>query len=108
MSSKCRTPLQSGYAPEMDATPESKAAGVQYYKELIDVLRRTREIGRVYILLETSLLSTYLTCPRLGHLEQVIHIFGYLRDHAKRKLGSDPGHPKIDETRLHKYNWEDF
>ena len=32
----------------------------------------------------------------------------YLKEHQKRKLGFDPGHPNIDETRFHKFDWEDF
>ena len=66
------------------------------------------EIGRVYILLETSLLSTRLASPRIGNLEQVFHIFGYLKDNSKRKLGFDPGHPKIDINRFHGFDWQDF
>ena len=36
---KCKTPLKSGYRPELDASQELKADGVQYYMELIAVLR---------------------------------------------------------------------
>ena len=75
LPSKFRTPMMSEYAAEMDVTTELKAAGIQYYQELIGVLRWVCDIGRVDILLETLLLSTYLACPRLVHLEQVIQIF---------------------------------
>ena len=108
LPSKCRTPMTSSYAPEMEVSAELKADGVQYYQELIGVLRWACEIGRVDILLEVSLLSTYLASPRIGHLEQVFHIFGYLKEHPKRKLGFDPQHPKIDTGRFHKFDWEDF
>ena len=37
-----------------------------------------------------------------------MHIFGYLKEHPKRKIGFDPGHPNIDKTRLHKFYLEDF
>ena len=60
LPSKCGTPMVSGYAAEMDVTFELRATGVQYYQELIGVLRWLCEIGCVDILLETSLLSTYL------------------------------------------------
>jgi hypothetical protein len=33
-----------------------------------------------------SLLSSYLAMPRAGHLEQAIHVFGYLKTHPKTKL----------------------
>ena len=79
LPSKCRTPTMSGYAAEMDVTSELKATGIQYYQDMIGVLRWACDIGCVDMLLETLLLSTYLACPRLGHLEQAIHIFGYLK-----------------------------
>ena len=88
--------------------PILKSSGIHYSQELIGVMRWACEIGRVDILLETSLLSTYLAFPRLGHLEHVIFIFGYLKDNPKRNLGFDPGHPKMDEARLHKFDWEGF
>ena len=59
-------------------------------------------------MIETSLLSTHLASPRIGHLEQVFHIFGYLKDSSKRKLVFDPGHPKIDINRFRRFEWQGF
>jgi hypothetical protein len=108
LPSKCITPFSCNYAPWLETTPELKADGVQHYQELIGVLRWAVEIGRVDILLETSLLSSYLAMPREGHLEQAIHMFGYLKSHPKRKLGFDPSHPTIDENRFRKCDWSEF
>jgi hypothetical protein len=66
------------------------------------------ELGRVDILLETSLMSSHLVMPRLGHLEQVFHMFGYLKEHPKRKIAFDPTHPEIDERMFKEYDWFDF
>ena len=55
------------------------------------------EIGRIDILLETSLMSAQLALPRIGHLEQVMHIFGYLKPNLKKNLAFDPENPQIDE-----------
>ena len=68
LPSKCVTPLSNGYRPEIDVTPELKADGVQYYQELVGMLRWAVEVGRVYILLEVSLMSSHLALPRQGHL----------------------------------------
>ena len=38
LTSKCKTPMVTKYAPEMDATAELKANGIQYFQELIGVL----------------------------------------------------------------------
>ena len=39
LPSKCDTPMRSVYRPEFDVMAELKADGVQYYQELIGVLR---------------------------------------------------------------------
>ena len=36
---RCNTPLKPGYRPEMDGSCELKADGLQYYQELVGVLR---------------------------------------------------------------------
>ena len=104
----CKTPLAFGYKPELDATPELKADGLKRYQELIGILRWGVEIGRVDILLEISLMSQHLVMPRLGQLEQLYHVFGYLKEHPKRKLAFDPQHPEVDDKRFKKYDWYDF
>lgn len=75
---------------------------------MVGVLQWSVEIGRVDILLETSMISAHLALPRIGHLEQLIHMFGYLKMHPKRKLVFDARHPNINEWRFHRYNWHDF
>lgn len=60
------------------------------------MLRWVTKIGRVDILLEISLLSQYLASPREGHLQQVLHIFAYLKRKPKLTLHMDPGEPNID------------
>jgi hypothetical protein len=94
------TPFTSNYAPWLEESPELKADGVQRFQELIRQLCCAVEIGRVDILLETLLLSSYLAMPRVGHLEQAFHIFGYLKTHTKRKVAFDPAHPDINENRF--------
>ena len=105
---RCNTLLKPGYRPEMDDSCELKADGLQYYQELVGVLRWMLELGRVDILLETSLMSAHLVLPRLGHLEKLIHIFGYLKAHPKKNLAFDAAHPNIDEGIFKRYDWYDF
>ena len=108
LPTKCYTPLSPDYKPELDISAELRSDGFQYYQELIGVLRWAVEIGRVDILLETSLLSTYLAMPRVGHLDAVFRIFGYLKQHPKRRLAFDAQHPHISERMFKKHDWTDF
>ena len=77
------TPMTSGYHPAEDVSAELNSDELQYYQELIGVLRWAIEIGRVDILLEVALLSSHLALPREGHLQQVYHIFGYLKKSSR-------------------------
>ena len=93
---KCVTLLSINYAPWLDDSPELIADGMQQYQELIGQIRWAVDIGRLGIMLEKFLLSSYLVIPRVGHLEQAFHIFGYFKAHPKSKLGFNPAHPSIN------------
>ena len=53
-------------------------------------------------------MSTHLALPRVRHLEQLFHVFGYLKENPKRRIVFDPDHPFIDDRRFKKHNWYDF
>ena len=108
LPSRCYTPMSSGYRPEIDSTAELKADGVQWYQELIGMLRWAVEIGRVDILYETAIMSKHMAMPREGHLEQVLHIYGYLKQKKKLRIAFDPDQPQINPNRFKKYDWEEF
>ena len=78
--------MSKSYHPSEYVTKELNVEGIQLYQELIGILRWAVEIGRVDILLEVSLLSSHLDLPRIGHLQALYHIFGYLKQVPKRKL----------------------
>jgi hypothetical protein len=82
-------------APELDGTPELNGKDTTHFQELIAMLRWETEIGRVDILLEVSILSQHQASPRQGHLEQALHIFGYLRKKPKLILYLNPELPQV-------------
>jgi hypothetical protein len=49
-----------------------------FYQRLIGVMRWMVELGRIDIATEVSMLSSYLACSRKGHLENALHVMGYL------------------------------
>jgi len=108
LPSKCITSFRSGYKPELDCTGELKADGLQWYQELIGALRWACELGRIDVLYEVAILSKYLAMPREGHLEEVLHIIGYIKQHKKMRLMFDSGYPKVDEKWFKEYDWYEF
>ena len=106
--SRCDTPTSTSYHPSKDITSEMNTKGLHTYQELIRILRWAIEIGRIDILLEVSLLSSHLELPRIGHLQSVYRIFGYLKHVPKRRLYFDPKKLIISEDRFQIFDWEDF
>ena len=88
------------YRPELDITEECNENQVEFYQSLVGIMRWLCEIGRIDILTETSLLSTYLSCPRVGHLHQALHVFKYLKDHKRSKYVFDPTYVNINDDHL--------
>ena len=108
LPTKFNLPTKHGYRPEMDCTGELKADGLQWYQELIGSLCWAVELVRVDILLETAILSKHLDLPRECHLEQVLHIVGYLKRRKKLRFLFDSGYPATNEKLFKKYYWFNF
>ena len=96
-TSNLNTPINQTYIPETDSSPELTSEDITFFQELIGELRWAIEIGRVDIYTEVSMLSAYQASPRRGHLEQLIHIYAYLKRKPKLTLYFDCQEPKIDE-----------
>ena len=99
------TPMSSTYRPELDVSPELEPHDAAYYQSLIGVLRWIVELGRVDICLEVSMMSSHLALPRVGHLEQVLHIFAHLKKYHNTELVFDPSDPVIDEAKFEAKDW---
>ena len=93
--SKAVTPMEKTCQPEIYASYELDAYGVQYYQELIGILSWANKLGPVNIFLEVLILSEYHASPRVGNLEQVLHIFYLLRTNTTLHLWMDPKEPSI-------------
>lgn len=96
LPAKSTTPTKVGYRPEIDTSRELNAEEASYFHQQIGILRWIVELGRVDIYTEVSMLSSCLALPREGHLEQVFHVFSYLKKHHNAVMVFDPREPDID------------
>lgn len=97
LTGKIDVPMPQNYHPELDESRELDGDDVTMYQELIGMLRWAVEIGRVDVLTELSMLSSYQASPREGHLEHIINIFSYIKKNIKLTLYFDPAPPRIDQ-----------
>jgi hypothetical protein len=65
-------------------------------------------LGRVDILVDTTKMSSYLASPREGHLQQVLHIFAYLKAHKRSTLVFDETEPSYNPEQSTKRYWSEF
>jgi hypothetical protein len=100
--------MQPGYRPELDVSPLLNPEQANYYMSLIGILRWAVELGRIDIHIDVSLLSNFMCQPQLGHLEQVLHLFSYLKHHENSNLVFDPNYITWDHTSFPDYEWKEF
>ena len=84
LPTQCKTPIRSGHWSETDTLPVIKYEGLTQYHDMVGVIRWTFELGWVDIILKAALMSMYLALPHWIHLEQVFHVFGYLKENSKK------------------------
>jgi hypothetical protein len=108
LPNRVHTPLSSGYRPELDVSPLLEDKEANYYQQLIGVLRWAVELGRIDIAFCTAIMSKYMVQPRHGHLNELFHMFAYLKAHDRSRLVLDASRPHVDESRFIKQDWTDF
>lgn len=108
LSTKVSTPLSQGYRPELDVSKELNDEDANYYQNLIGILRWSVELGRIDIHVSVALMSSYSASPRIGHLEEVLRIFAYLKKHDRSRMVFDDNLPSISDERFKTVEWADF
>ena len=64
------------------------------------------KLGRIDICCEVSMMSSHLELPREGHLDQVFHIFAYLKNYRNYALVFDRSYPDVNIETLTKHDWK--
>jgi hypothetical protein len=99
------SPLIKGDHPEADTSDLLDNTGIQQYQSLIGTLQWTITLGRFDVGTAVMTMSGFRVAPRVGHLDRLKRICGYL---SKMKHGcirvrtGEPDYSDMDET---KYDW---
>jgi hypothetical protein len=100
--------MTANYRPELDYSPFLPENAAIYYMELIGILCWAIELGRIDIMIDISLLSSYCMQPCMGHLDQVFHIFGYLKRNKLATIMFNEQCVDWDKSAFKKHDWTDF
>jgi len=67
-------------------------------------------LGRIDIAFCIAIMPRYLVQPRVGHLHEVYHLFGYLKSHDRSQSVLDASRRRllVDEQHFVKQDWTDF
>ena len=76
------------------------AERLNYFQGLIGILHWICELGWLGIMMPVLMLSRYLVSAREGHLEQVFHVFAYLKTHETSTIVFDDSEPDFDDCRF--------
>jgi hypothetical protein len=90
---KKNTPMVTSDHPEEDTTRLLNEDEQNNYQMLIGILNWVTCLGRIDIAFAASSLSRFSACPREGHLNRVLRVFGYLKKNKNRRVIVDSRDP---------------
>lgn len=92
---KSTVPMASGDHPEMDDSEVLDDTSHRQFQMLIGILNWIVTIGRLDVAFATMSLSRFSACPRRGHLNRALKVFGYLKKGPNRRICVDSRDPML-------------
>ena len=96
------SPLEKNDHPELDTSPLLDADGISKYQSLIGSLQWTITLGRFDIATAVMSMSSFRAAPRVGHLDRLRRIMGYLakmRDAYIRVRTEEPDFSALENAK---------
>ncbi len=100
-----KTPLASGYRPELDLSLKLGSKQLNFYQGLIGILQWICKLCRIDILMPVSIMLQYLESTRQGHVKQVFHILAYLKHYPRSTTVFDDTVPTFRGKQYFKCGW---
>ena len=102
-------PMAEGDNPEMDDSPLCSPTEATQYRSLIGSANWIVTLGRFDIAFALQSLARFCMAPRLGHLERMKKLFGYLKHRPNGKILCDTSYPDHSQYQTpEEQNWDDF
>jgi hypothetical protein len=103
---ECSSPLDKSDHPELDTTEELPIDKIKIYQSLIGALQWAVTLGRFDIFAAVMTLGRFRAAPRLGHLERLKRICGYLRRHPDGTIRFRTGTPDHQNYKTPVQDWQ--
>jgi hypothetical protein len=99
------SPLEKGDHPEIDETAELDEDSIQKYQTMIGCLQWAVSLGRFDIQTATMTMSWFRAAPRIGHLNRLKRIYGYLKKFASAAIRLRLVEPNLGELPDKIFDW---
>ena len=100
-----QSPLEKNDHPELDDSDLLDDDGVSQYQSLIGTLQWTISLGRFDVATAVMTMSGFRVAPRVGHLERVKRICGYLVKFKQGCIRVRTGLPDFSDLPDKEYDW---
>jgi hypothetical protein len=108
LSTNAITPLAIGYWFDLDVSHYLDDDRTNYHQSLIVILCWAVELGRIDINVHTAMISSFMAQPHVGHFEQVLHIFAYLKCLDSSILVFEEIKPTFKESTFNQCDWSEL
>ena len=98
-------PLEKGDHPEIDLSPLCNALEITYYQSMLGALQWLISLGRFDVFTAVMSMSRWRIAPRIGHLDRLKRIYGYVRRYKDGYIRIRTGIPDYSDLPDHQYDW---
>ncbi len=102
---KYRSPLDKGDHPETDTTELLGQDDIAVYQSMIGSLQWTVSLARIDIATAVMTMSGFRTAPRVGHLERLKRVYGYLSKFQHGVLRFRTNEPDYSDLADQDFDW---
>jgi hypothetical protein len=99
------SPLEKGYHPEIEETFELDIEGIKRYQTMIGCLWWAVSLGRFDIQTAPMTMSRFRAAPRIGHLNRLKRMYGYLKKFASAAIRVRLLDPDLGELLEQNFDW---
>lgn len=100
------SPLERGDHPEADVSELLDIEGIKQYQSLIGSAQWAVQLGRIDVTTAVMTMSSFRAAPRLGHLNRVKRVIGYLSKMRNALIRIRTDKPDYSTLPTNRHSWE--
>jgi hypothetical protein len=99
------SPLEPNDHPELDDTELLESEGIKQYQSMIGAAQWAISLGRFDIHTSVMTMSHFRIAPRIGHLERLKRLYGYLKRYKDGAIRVRVDKPDLSQYPTVDYDW---